>query len=483
MPEQKRKTPLMGWASWNRYRVNISEKMFRKQLQALIDTGLRDLGYNYFNIDDGFQRGRGADGFVQSDKEKFPNGMKAFADYVHSLGFKAGIYTDAGVTTCAQIWDGLSYNDNVGLYGYDEQDLNMYLRDWGYDFIKVDWCGGQKLEFDRQERYTTISNIIKDIEKATGKNKIFNVCCWEFPGKWVAEVADSWRTGADVSANFDSIIYQIDKVAKSETRSLELTGPGHVNDLDMLQIGNGMSYEEDKTHFSMWAMMSTPLMLGMDVTTISEETLEIIRNHEIIAVNQDSACTPPYIEKTIGECEVWVKPLSDSKERAVAFLNRGEKPLCLDINWRELGFEGELHIRDLWEHKNLPTDGTFNVNIPVHGTAVFRIRSDSSMLYAQNTDDVKNEACAITVINEDTVKELVNKGAILVDVRTEKEYADGHIDGSINLPHNEIFLRHNEIFKDKKTPIVTCCGTAKRSSQAMDILKYLGYEQVCCTKI
>ena len=479
----KRKTPLMGWASWNKYRVNISEAMFKKQLQALVDLGLRDLGYVYFNIDDGFQCGRGADGFVNADENKFPNGMKAFADYVHSLGFKAGIYTDAGVTTCAQIWDGLSYNDNVGLYGYDVQDLNMYLNDWGYDFIKVDWCGGQKLGLDRQERYTEISKIIKDIEESSGKNKIFNVCCWEFPGKWVADVADSWRTGSDISPEFDSILYQIDKVAKSETRSLELTCPGHVNDLDMLQVGNGMSYEEDKSHFTMWAMMSTPLMLGMDLTSIADDTLEIIKNHEVIAINQDAACLPPYVIKTACSCEVWIKPLFDKNEMAVAFLNRNNSEVTVAADWKELGFSTVKSVRDLWAHKNINSSENIEFDLPAHGVAVFRVRSENNEELACQSTPINDTPETISVIDENNFAQKIFDDALLVDVRSPDEYHAGHLDGSINLPHNEIFLKHREVFDSRDSKIILYCNTTKRSSQAFDILKYLGYKNLYCMKI
>jgi len=372
-----RKTPIMGWASWNKYRVNISEDLFKAQLQAMIDLGLRDLGYVYFNIDDGFQHGRGEDGYINIDEAKFPSGMKAFADYAHERGFKAGIYTDAGSNTCAQLWDGLSYNHNVGLLGHDESDLKRYLVEWGYDFIKIDWCGGQTLKLSQQERYSRISEIIRDIEDKTNSEKIFNICSWEFPGAWAAEVADSWRTGADITPDFDSILYQIDKVAKSETKSLELTGPGHINDLDMLQVGNGMNYEEDKSHFSMWALMSTPLMLGMDITSIDDKTLEIIKNEEIIAINQDVACLPPTLEKSMGETEIWVKPLGskDSNEKAIAILNRKNQKAKVSFNFSEIGFDKELEIRDLWAHEDLPCSEKFEASLPAHGIIMLRVKA------------------------------------------------------------------------------------------------------------
>ena len=260
-PEAPRKTPIMGWASWNAYHPRISEEIILSQAEKLVEYGLDDLGYVYVNVDDGWQNGRGKDGYVVTHAKRFPSGMKALSTKIHSMGLKAGIYSDAGANTCAALYSGEGQNTKVGLYGYEKKDLERYLIDWDYDFIKVDWCGGSELKLSQKTAYTKIGNIVKDIEKKTGKDKIYNVCSWAFPGEWVVNVADSWRTGADITNTYESVIYQVNKI-----RDLaKYNGPGHINDLDMLQVGNGMSYEEDKTHFAMWCMMSTPLMLGMDL--------------------------------------------------------------------------------------------------------------------------------------------------------------------------------------------------------------------------
>lgn len=259
--EPQRQTPIMGWSSWNNYWHDISEDKLISQMDAMKEHGLIDAGYTYFNVDDGYQLGRDPQTHrVNYDEKKFPNGMKVISDYAHSIGMKAGIYTDAGEKTCGYFsQDSTEEGADVGLYGYDESDLRMYLDEWGYDFIKVDWCGGQDLGLNKQQRYTEISKIIEQIEKETKKNKVFNICCWEFPGEWALDIADSWRTGADITPDFNSVLYQLDQIKPLA----KYNGPGHVNDLDMLQVGNGMTFEEDKSHFSMWAMMSTPLVLGM----------------------------------------------------------------------------------------------------------------------------------------------------------------------------------------------------------------------------
>ncbi|MBQ7364615.1 MAG: NPCBM/NEW2 domain-containing protein [Clostridia bacterium] len=379
---EARKTPLMGWASWNAYRTNISEETILAQAELLVSLGLRDLGYTYVNTDDGWQNGRGEDGLVKTNLQRFPSGMKALADAIHAMGLKAGIYTDAGASTCGWQSDGEVNNDNVGLYGYDEADLNRYLVEWGYDFIKVDWCGGVRLGLDQKERYTAIGRIIADIEKKTQTDKIYNVCSWGFPGEWVVDCADSWRTGGDISSNFDSVLYQIDNI-----KSLaKYNGPGHINDLDMMQIGNGMTYEEDKSHFAMWCMMSTPLMLGMDLSSISEETLSIVSNRELIAINQDPACIQATVAATYGSVEAWTKDLgtSGSGRKAIALLNRRNEEVTLTVSFEELGLGGVSTVRDLWSHEDVATGDSYTVTLPAHGTAM--LVAEGTPIVSENVD-------------------------------------------------------------------------------------------------
>ena len=380
-----RKTPIMGWASWNAYHPNISEEEILSQAERLVEYGLADLGYTFVNIDDGWQYGR-VDGVVQINEERFPNGMKYMSDTLHSMGLKAGIYSDVGRNTCGAMYSGESQNTNVGLYGYEEEDLRRYLIDWDYDFIKVDWCGGGQLGLDKQKSYTKIAYIIEDIEYETGEDKIYNVCCWEFPGEWVVDCADSWRTGADITNNFESIVYQINCI-----RDLaKYHGPGHVNDLDMLQIGNGMSYEEDKTHFAMWCMMSTPLMLGMDLNCISDETLSIISNAELIAINQDVACIQAAPVKSYGEVEAWTKDLGDvgSGRKAIALLNTSNKAQTVTVDFGELGLEGVEAIRDVWAHEDIAISGCYTVTVPAHGTCVFTAEGSAVATDSKFDDDI-----------------------------------------------------------------------------------------------
>ena len=476
--EETRKTPIMGWASWNAYHPRISEDIILSQAEKLIEYGLDDLGYVYVNVDDGWQDGRGSDGYVKTHAKRFPSGMKALSDKIHAMGLKAGIYSDAGKNTCAAMYSGEGQNTKVGLYGNEKKDLERYLIDWEYDFIKVDWCGGNELKLSQKTAYTKIGNIIKDIEKKTGKDKVYNVCSWAFPGEWVVDIADSWRTGADITNTYESVIYQVNKI-----RDLaKYNGPGHINDLDMLQVGNGMSYEEDKTHFAMWCMMSTPLMLGMDLNDISEETLSIISNKELIAINQDVACIQATPVKTYNGVEVWTKDLgkADSGKKAFAFLNNTDSAKTVTVVFSEVGLDNVEVVRDAWSHEDVAIDGEITVTVPSHGTLVYvaegdDIEPESGSGSSEPSSDISVEDYNVGPM---TAKDLISNGAVLLDVRTADEFAKGHLKGAKNLYYVEVEQKIGALVPNKSTPIVVYCSMAKRSTQALRKLLEMGYSKV-----
>jgi alpha-galactosidase len=479
---KQRKTPIMGWASWNCFRTNITEKTLKKQIDALIDTGLAEHGYTYFNMDDGFFGGRNEDGTLNIHKTRFPNGVKVIADYAHERGLKAGIYSDGGDNTCGYSYDNEGENgEGVGLYGHEQKDLNQYLVDWDFDFIKVDWCGGLRLGLDEEEQYTKIGRIIDDIRKRTGKSIVYNICRWQFPGEWAAEVADSWRTGADICVDFKSVLHQIDIIKPLR----KFCKPGHVNDLDMLQIGNGMSDEEDKTHFILWCMMSTPLMIGCDLTKIKPETLKILTNDELIAVNQDSACLQAYVAKSVEDenglqGEVWVKDLGkeNSNKKAVALLNRSEEPVQITVSPKEIGLGGRMiGIRDLWRHEDMECCEEITVTILPHSCEVFKIAGEYATMI--EIEDLTPDTANIQRITWDMAQDFMKEGAVLVDVRTQEEYETAHMDGAINLPYTDVHAVAEGTLSDKGKKIITCCATGKRSFQAAKSLAYLGYRDVC----
>jgi len=371
----KAQTPLMGWASWNHYRVNISEDIIMSQADAMHSLGLDDFGYLFINIDDGFFGGRDEQGNLLFHKKRFPNGMKVLAEYIHSKGLKAGIYSDAGINTCASYWDKDTIGSGMGLYGHDEQDLKLFLNEWKYDFIKIDWCGGQWLGLDEQTRYTEIGAKIK----AINPDVIYNVCRWEFPGKWVPQVADSWRISGDINNEFSSILRIIDLNADLWMYASK----GHFNDMDMLQVGRGMTYEEDKTHFSMWCMMHSPLLLGNDLTEMSEETLSIITNEDMIALNQSPFVYQARRLIANGKTEVWAKPLIStmSGEVAVALLNRNSEAKLIEFNLKSIGLDASqaYTIKDLWskEEFSSSTEKSISRRVPGHGIVVLKIKGTS----------------------------------------------------------------------------------------------------------
>lgn len=477
MDKVYRKTPVMGWASWNRFRTDISEERMKRQADALVSTGLAECGYTYLNMDDGFFGGRSAGGELLFHSERFPNGIKPVADYAHSLGLKAGIYAEGGDRTCAYYYDGEGKNgDGAGLYGHEREDLEKLLVEGGFDFIKVDWCGGIRLALNDKEQYTRIAEIIEEIRGRTGRCIVFNICRWHFPGEWAVSIADSWRTGADITPDFKSILNQIDNVKSLRKYCV----PGHVNDLDMMQIGNGLTPSEEKTHFIMWCMLSTPLMIGCDLTEISGETLELLKNRELIALDQDERCMQAYVVKEyrsdgvlIGE--VWYKPLSGENRAAVAFLNRSERRLHME--YTEL--DGVGRVRDLYTGEEAPR---LSAEVEPHGAEVFEIvRSCGGEPYDVNCGleaDPRWEWWRPKYISYAEAMRLLGNGAALIDVRSREEFEKGHINGAVNIPHTSIYREIESYVPDKDTAVITYCRTGKRGTQAQLALEYLFYKNM-----
>lgn len=375
-PENSFQKPIMGWSSWNNYRIHINEDIIKAQADAMVTSGLQKAGYQFINIDDGYFGGRDEKGQILNHPERFPEGMKALAEYIHKKGLKAGIYSDAGINTCASYWDKDTIGSGMGLYGHDHQDIYRLLVEWNYDFLKVDWCGGEWLGLDEQMRYTAIGKIISEVKPEA----IYNVCRWKFPGNWVTGVADSWRVSGDISNKFESILHIIDLNADL----WPYCSNGHYNDMDMLQVGRGMSYEEDKAHFTMWCIMHSPLLLGNDLTQMSEETIEIITNKEIIALNQSDFVYQARRLIDFGDTEIWAKPLVStmSGQVAVAILNRSkdEKNVSFDLSSIGINAEKGYTYRDLWTKKNFPSTTRESIIVKVPGNGVTVLRLDGTAL-------------------------------------------------------------------------------------------------------
>ncbi len=349
--------PLMGWSSWNTFGCEISEAVILETARAMATNGLKAAGYTYVNIDDGFFWGHGEDGVLRFHPERFPNGMKGVVDGIHALGMKAGTYSDAGADTCGSM-GGDKGGVGAGLYGHDAADCKLHFNDLGFDFIKVDYCGGKRQKLDERERYTEIANAIK----ATGRTDVrYNICRWAFPGTWAADIAESWRTTGDIRAKWESV-----KAITAENLYLSAYAkPGHYNDMDMLEVGHlkghvktafgkddtGLTPDEERTHFGMWCMMSSPLLIGCDVRAIPESTKALITNPYLLAVNQNDLGCQAYVAQRDGEAYVLVKDALErfGTSRYVALYNGTDEERELTVRAAALDLAGQIAAFDLVE--------------------------------------------------------------------------------------------------------------------------------------
>lgn len=368
--------PVMDWSSWNTYRIHINEPLIRRQVDAMVELGLRDVGYRYINIDDGFFGSRGEDGQLRTHPERFPNGMSGIVDYIHSRGLKAGIYSDAGANTCGSLWDADPNGIGVGLYGYERQDADLYFGEWGFDYIKVDYCGaGQQLELDERERYTTIVEAIREVSP---HEVSVNVCRWAYPGTWVADLAASWRISPDIAPTWPSVRQIIEK----NLYLAPYAGGGHYNDMDMLEVGRGLTSTEEETHFGMWCIMSSPLLIGCDLTQIPDETLSLITNEELIGLNQDPLCLQASVVSYDGRGYVLAKDIEEKRgvTRAVALYNPTDTLITLRTPLTQLELGGRTTVRDLVRQRDEPpvTDELV-YEVPAQGVKILRLEGEERL--------------------------------------------------------------------------------------------------------
>ncbi len=372
----KPKTPLMGWASWNNYHTKINEDIIKKQADFMVSSGMKDAGYSFINIDDGFFGGRDSIGNLLSHKTRFPSGMRSLSDYIHSKGLKAGIYSDGGINTCGSRWDKDPISVGSGMYGHEQKDISLFLKTWNYDFLKIDWCGGEWLGLDEQTSYTNIGKLIHEIKPTA----IYNICRWEFPGKWALPIADSWRISGDITNEFQSILDIIDLNADLWMYS----SPGHVNDMDMLQVGRGMTLDEDKAHFSMWCMMNSPLLAGNDLSAMSQQTIDILTNKKLISINQDALGYQARRLIKTDSVELWAKPLlhTMSGKVAVALLNRSNKTASFTFDIKDIGMQASAGytIENQWTDKKYAkkTAEKITFTIPNHAVIVLKFKGTSN---------------------------------------------------------------------------------------------------------
>ena len=363
------KTPPMGWNSWNKFGCDINEQIVRAVADAMVSSGMKDAGYEYVVVDDCWHGQRDANGFITADPEKFPSGMKALAEYIHSKGLKFGIYSDAGRMTCGK---------RPGSQGHEYQDALTYAR-WGVDYLKYDWCytGTRNAE----EAYA----LMADALRSTGRDIVLSICEWgnNQPWLWAQKIGNLWRTTGDIWDSFDRKdekywwAHNVLSIVDQNEPLWPYAGPGHWNDPDMLEVGNGgMTPTEYRSHFSLWAIMAAPLMAGNDIANMDETTREILTNKEVIAVDQDALGVQGRRVWREGDREVWVKPLSGGG-RAVLLFNRGQAPADISFDWGQLGYPGKLKaaVRDLWAHRDLGRRaGTFSATVEPHGVVMLKVQ-------------------------------------------------------------------------------------------------------------
>lgn len=368
--------PLMGWSSWNTYRVHINDSLIMKQADAMVGLGLKDCGYRYINVDDGFFGWRDSMGVMHTHTKRFPNGIKHVADHIHNLGLKAGIYSDAGANTCGSLWDADPNGIGVGLYGHEEQDAALYFNQWGFDFIKIDYCGaGQQLSLDEQKRYTAICNAIR---KVCHRNISVNICRWAFPGTWARHLARSWRISPDIRPNWNSV----KSIIQKNLYLSAFAGGGHYNDMDMLEIGRGLKPEEEEVHFGMWCIMSSPLLIGCDMTEIPESSLRLLKNKELISLNQDPLGLQAYVVQHKGGSYVLVKDIIEQRgdTRAVALYNPTNDSCHFNVPTKTLELDGKVKVRDLIRHKNEKSIKERIVcTLPPHSVRILRLEAEKRL--------------------------------------------------------------------------------------------------------
>lgn len=368
--------PIMGWSSWNTYRVHISDSLIRKQADAMVRLGLKDAGYQYVNVDDGFFGCRDEHGVLRAHPQRFPDGMKPLVDYIHGLGLKAGIYSDAGANTCGSLWDADPHGVGVGLYGHEAQDARLFFNQWGFDFIKIDYCGaGQQLELDERERYVAIHDIFR---KVCERDISINICRWAFPGTWARDIARSWRVSPDIAPRWSSV----KDIIRRNLYLSAYAGGGHYNDMDMLEIGRGLTPNEEEVHFAMWCLMSSPLLIGCDLTTIPEASLRLLKNKELIAINQDGLGLQAYVAQHEGEGYVLVKDIEESrgKTRAVALYNPSDTVCDFNVPLELLELSGKVKARDLILRRNAGVvEGTITRRLAPHSVCVLRLEAEERL--------------------------------------------------------------------------------------------------------
>ncbi|MEV0739344.1 ricin-type beta-trefoil lectin domain protein [Streptomyces sp. NPDC050549] len=373
-------TAPMGWASWNSFAAKIDYSVIKAQVDAFVASGLPAAGYNYINIDEGWWQGtRDSAGNITVDTSEWPGGMSAIADYIHSKGLKAGIYTDAGANGCGYYYPtGRPAAANTGSEGHYAQDMLQFSQ-WGFDFVKVDWCGGDAEGLDAAGTYKSISSAVATAAATTGRPLTLSICNWGYQNtwNWATGLAPMWRTSTDIyyyggTASQASVLSNFDQTLHPAAQHT-----GYYNDPDMLTVGmSGLTAAQNRTHMALWAISGAPLLAGNDLTTMTSGTAAILKNSDVVAVDQDPRGLQgvKVAEDTTG-LQVYGRVLSGTGNRAVVLLNRTSSAANITVRWSDLGLTGaSATVRDLWAQSNLGSYATsFTASVPAGGSVMLKV--------------------------------------------------------------------------------------------------------------
>jgi alpha galactosidase A-like protein/ricin-type beta-trefoil lectin protein/alpha galactosidase C-like protein len=372
-------TPPMGWASWNTFAAQINYNVIRAQTDALVAGGLKDAGYQYVNIDEGWWQGtRDSAGNITVNATDWPGGMKAIADYIHSKGLKAGIYTDAGRDGCGYYYPtGRPAAPGSGSEGHYDQDFLQFSQ-WGFDFVKVDWCGGNAEGLDAPTAYRAISSSIARATAQTGRPMVLSVCNWgnQNPWEWAPALSTMWRTSQDIiyfgeGPSMDRVLSNFDAAQHPGAQSA-----GHYNDPDMLIAGMpGFTAAQNRSHLSLWAISGAPLLAGNNLATMTTETRNILTNREVIAIDQDSLGKQGVrVAEAAPGLQVYGKVLSGTGRRAVLLLNRTGSAATITATFSDLGLGATATVRNVWSATDLGTRTTsYAASVPAHDSVLLTV--------------------------------------------------------------------------------------------------------------
>jgi len=367
--------PPMGWASWNTFAAKIDYNVIKGQADAMVSSGLKAAGYQYVNIDEGWWQGtRDSAGNITIDQSEWPGGMKAIADYIHSLGLKAGLYTDAGKDGCGYYFPtGRPAAPGSGSEGHYDQDFLAFSQ-WGFDFVKVDWCGGDKEKLDAQTAYKGIASAIDKATKQTGRPMALSVCNWgvQSPWNWAPALSTMWRTSYDIiyygeNADMKRVLANFDSAQHPTAQS-----PGHYNDPDMLIVGmTGFSGAQNRTHLSLWAIAGAPLLAGNNLATMNADTKSVLTNAELIAIDQDPLAKQGVRISDDQGKQVYNKVLSGNARRAVLLLNRSTSAGSITVRFSDVGLGAAASVRNVWAAQDLGSQMTsYSATVPAQDSVL-----------------------------------------------------------------------------------------------------------------